>query len=64
VRAKEYAVMRRAVEDALEGAIPRFDKHRDVATVPALLQREMALYLADAVLNGICEWFYFPEATE
>lgn len=62
MRAREYFVLTRAIEEALPGAIRRFDKHRDTVTVPEELVEELADDLADAVINAISEVFTFDGA--
>ena len=63
MRAKEYDILRMAVENGVRFGIARFEKHRDtpltdeqVGGLRENLERE--------VLDAICEWFSFQDEAE
>jgi hypothetical protein len=63
MRAKEYDILRMAVENGVNCGIARFEKHRDtsltieeVASLREHLERE--------VLGAIGEWFSFQDEAE
>lgn len=55
MKAKEYAVLVHAVEMGVMAGVRRAYKHVD-GTLPDETQQS---YIADAVINSICEWFDF-----
>jgi len=61
VKAKEYEVLRRAVEEGCAYGIRRYYKHRGSCPTP-LAQEEIGAEIADSVVNAICEWFEFDDA--
>lgn len=57
MKANEYKVMREAVEAGVRFGVRRAYKHSD-REEPTESQQE---YIAEEVLNSICEWFTFGE---
>lgn len=58
MRAKEFALMSRCVEDGVAYGYTRAHKHTDTPT-----EEEIRRAIYDAVLNEICDCFYLDEGT-
>jgi len=60
MRAKEYAVLRQAVEEGAAYGVRHFYKHRDdEPSGPE--QEDLAAAVVDAVLSSIGDWFDFAD---
>jgi hypothetical protein len=59
VRAREYEVLRLAVEGGVELGWRHAHKHEDAPLVDDVKQR-----ITEDVLNSICEWFMFEPFTK
>jgi len=58
MKARDFSTIRQCVEDGIFAGLNRAHKHNETPTREML---EIALY--DALMNEICEWFDFDEAT-
>jgi hypothetical protein len=61
MRAKEYLVLERAVEEGMAYGITRVFKHLEHSQITEDELRDASDKLVAAVTNSICEWFDFPE---
>jgi len=61
MKAKEYDVLRRAVEDGVRYGLHRAVKYGDVEEAVYKFVEEAGTQdaIVDAVLNEVCEWFGF-----
>lgn len=58
MKAKEFEVLQRAVEEGVRYGIRRYNKYAK-ELVPAENVEMLAGHIDEAVLNTICEWFEF-----
>lgn len=56
--ANDYAILERAVEDGIESALRRFNKHREVEFV---LPLGLADDLSESIMSSASEVFFFNE---
>lgn len=56
MKAKEYQVMERAIEEGINHGYYRAYKHVDNPS-----EDQIKLEIFNSVLTSICEWFDFPE---
>ena len=56
MKAKEYAVLEMAIDEAVSYGYNRAHKHTDTPSEDAIVSA-----IQIAVMNSICEWFDFPE---
>jgi len=59
MRAKEYEVFHRAVEEGAAYRAHRFWKYRDDS--PPDYLNELVEAIVQGVVDNVCEWFTFPE---
>lgn len=60
MKAKEYDVMRMAVEAGIRLGIRRHYKHRDTCPTDEEIE-QLANTIEDNVMTSVCEWFTFEE---
>ena len=59
MKAKEYLLLSKCVEDGIQYGINRAHKHTDAPT-----QEHLAREIENAVMNEICSWFEFEKIEE
>ena len=62
MKAKEYILLDRCVEDGIMRGINRAHKHLNVDEVPS--REQLQRYIQESVMLEICEWFDFPAIGE
>ena len=64
MKAKDYAVLCRAIEDGIAYGLTRADKYAEADPLTEAQRERVADKLEEAVLNEVCEWFDFDDNAE
>ena len=64
MKAKEWDVFIRAVEEGVAYGITRLFKYHDSEAMTEETLRENADRLTNAVISSVCEWFDFEQTPE